>query len=98
MLETFQGAETLISGSLRTLSNALLCGWRWRPQTQKGRVLLYHCCRLRAAVTIRPVEINGRDTMFARGAFECGAVIHGSGCLISHTFTVAPFVCPSLGQ
>ena len=51
---------------------------------------MYYCCRLRAAVTIRAVEINGRDAMFVKGAFECGAVIHRSGCVMSHTFTVAP--------
>jgi hypothetical protein len=61
-------------------------------------VLIYYGCRLRAAVTTRAVEINGRDTMFVRSAFGCGAVIHRSGCDISHTFTVAPFVGPSLGQ
>jgi hypothetical protein len=53
-------------------------------------VLIYHSCRLRAAVTIRAVEVNGRDTMFIGGAFECGAVIHRSECVISHSFTVAP--------
>jgi hypothetical protein len=61
-----------------------------RPQTQKGRMLIYYCCRLRAAVTIRAVEVNGRDAMFVKGVFECGAVIHRSGCVMSHTFTVAP--------
>jgi hypothetical protein len=75
---------------VRTASNSSLCGWRRRPQTQKGRMLIYYCCRLRAAVTIRSVEVNGRDAMFVRCAFECGAVIHRSGCVMSHTFTVAP--------
>ena len=51
---------------------------------------MYYCCRLRAAVTIRTVEVNGRDPMFVKCAFECGAVIHRSGCVMSHTFTVAP--------
>ena len=51
---------------------------------------MYYCCRLRAAVTIRTVEVNGRDAMFVKCAFECGAVIHRSGCVMSHTFTVAP--------
>jgi len=50
---------------------------------------MYYCCRLRAAVTIRSVEVNGRDAMFVKCAFECGAVIHRSGCVMSHTFTVA---------
>jgi hypothetical protein len=35
-------------------------------------MLIYHCCRLRAAVAIRAVEIEGCDAMLTEGAFECG--------------------------
>jgi hypothetical protein len=36
-------------------------------------MLIYRCCRLRAAVAIRDVEIEGSDVVLAEGAFECGA-------------------------
>ena len=44
-------------------------------------MLIYHCCRLRAAVAIRAVEIEGGDAMLAVSAFECGATIHRFGCV-----------------
>ena len=53
-------------------------------------MLIYYCCRLRAAVTIRAVEVNGREAMFLKGASECGAVVQRSGCVMSHTYAVAP--------
>jgi len=32
-------------------------------------MLIYRCCRLRPAVAIRAVEIEGGDAMLAEGAF-----------------------------
>jgi hypothetical protein len=55
---------------------------------QKGSMLIYHCCRLRATVAIRAVEIESGDAMLAEGAFECGAAIHRFGCVISHIFII----------
>ena len=53
-------------------------------------MLIYGCCRLRAAVAIRAVEIEGGDAMLAEDAFECGAAIHRFGCVISHIFDYTP--------
>jgi hypothetical protein len=61
-------------------------------------MLIYHCCRLRAAVAIRDVEIESRDAMLAEGAFEGGAAVHRFGCVISHIFIVVVITCPGLGQ
>src|ERR1700686_3574077 len=36
--------------------------------------------------------------MLAKSAFERGIVIHRSGCVISHTFTVAPLSVPVWGN
>ena len=49
-------------------------------------MLIYHCCCLRAAVSIHAVEIEGGDAMLAEGACEGGAAIHRFGCVISHIF------------
>jgi hypothetical protein len=46
-------------------------------------MLIYHCCRLRAAVAIRAVEIEGGDAMLAVSAFECGATINRFGCVMT---------------
>ena len=51
-------------------------------------MLIYGRCRLRAAVAIGAVEIEGGDAMLAEDAFECGAAIHRFGCVISHTFSL----------
>jgi len=51
-------------------------------------MLIDHGCRLRAAVAIRDVEIEGADTMLAEGTFEGRAAIHRFGCVISHIFIV----------
>lgn len=55
---------------------------------QYGSMLIHHCCRLRATVAIRAVEIEGGDAVLAVGAFECGAAIHWFGCVISHIWIV----------
>ena len=52
-------------------------------------MLIYHRCRLRAAVAILAVEIEGGDAMVAESAFELGATAHRCGYVISHTHTVA---------
>jgi hypothetical protein len=51
-------------------------------------VLINDCCRLRAAVAIRAVEVESSDAMLAQGAFERGAAVHRFGCVISHVFIV----------
>ena len=55
---------------------------------QRSSMLIDHGCRLRAAVAIRDVEIEGADAMLAEGAFEGRAAIHRLGCVISHIFIV----------
>jgi hypothetical protein len=65
---------------------------------QRGSMLIYHCCRLRAAVAIGAVEIKSGDAMFAEAAFECGAAIQRFGCVISHIFYCSPSTYLSLGQ
>jgi hypothetical protein len=52
-------------------------------------MLIYHRGRLRAAVAIRAVEIEGGDAMLAEDALECCAAAHRCGYVISHTLTVA---------
>jgi hypothetical protein len=52
-------------------------------------MLIYHRCRLRAAVAIGAVEIEGGDTMLAERAIEFGAAAYRCGYVISHTLTVA---------
>jgi len=61
-------------------------------------MLINRCCRLRAAVAIRVVEIEGSDAMLAEGAFECGAAVHRFGCVISHIFIVVLTTCLGVGQ
>ena len=61
-------------------------------------MLIYHCGRLRAAVAIRAVEIEGGDAMLAEGAFECGAAVHRFGCVISHIFIVVLLTLRVLGN
>lgn len=41
----------------------------------RGCVLIDHGCRLRAAVAIRNVEIEGGNGMLAESAFERGATV-----------------------
>jgi hypothetical protein len=60
-------------------------------------MLIYHPCRLCAAVAIPAVEIEGADLMLAEGAFEYGAAVHRLGCVISHIFTVVLVPVPVLG-
>jgi hypothetical protein len=57
---------------------------------QKGCVLIYDGCRLRAEVAIHGVEIESGDAMFAHGAFKCGTAIHRFGYVISHIFDYSP--------
>ena len=61
-------------------------------------MLIYRCCRLRAAVAIRVVEIEGGDAMFAESACECRAAIHRFGCVISHIFIVVFLSVRALGN
>jgi hypothetical protein len=51
-------------------------------------MLIDHRGRLRAAVAIRAVEIEGGDAMLAESAFEFGAAADRCGYVISHTVTV----------
>src|ERR1700688_2597819 len=51
-------------------------------------MVIYRCCRLRAAVAMRAVEIERGDTMLAEGACEGDAVIPRFGSVISHIFMV----------
>jgi hypothetical protein len=61
-------------------------------------MLIYHCCRLRAAVAIGAVEIKSGDGMLTEGAFECGAAIQRFGCVISHIFIVVLLPVQVWGQ
>jgi hypothetical protein len=61
-------------------------------------MLIYRCCRLRAAVALCAVEIEGGDAMLAEGAFECGATVRRLGCVISHIFIVVLLPVPDFGQ
>jgi hypothetical protein len=61
-------------------------------------MLIYHGCRLRAAVAIVAAEIEGGDAMLAEGAFEGGATIHLFGCVISHESIVVLLLLRALGQ
>lgn len=61
-------------------------------------MLIDHCCRLRTAVAIHAIEIEGGDTMLAEGAFECGAAVHRFGCVMSHMSIVVLAAGPVLGQ
>jgi hypothetical protein len=61
-------------------------------------MLIDGCRRLRAAVTIYVVEIEGGDAMFAEGAFEGGAAVHRFGCVISHIFIVVLLPVWGLGR
>jgi hypothetical protein len=54
-------------------------------------------CRLCTAVAIRALEIEGCDSMVAKGAFECGAAIHRFGCVISHIFNRSLSNCLDVG-
>jgi hypothetical protein len=58
-------------------------------QTVGRPMLIDRRCRLRAAVAICAVEIEGGDAKLAEGAFECGAAPYRRGYVISHTLTVA---------
>ena len=61
-------------------------------------MLIYRCCRLRAAVAMRAVEIESGDAMLAEGAFECGDAIHRLDSVISHIFMVVLLSAWALGQ
>jgi hypothetical protein len=65
---------------------------------QQGNMLIDRCCRLRAAVAIRNLEIKDCNSMVAEGAFERRTVIHRVGCVIFHIFNRSPFTCPELEQ
>jgi hypothetical protein len=74
------------------------------PQMRLGSMLIDRCCRLRAAVALRAVEIQGSDAMLAEGAFECGDAIYRFDRVISHVSMVVllssgPWVnrCATLG-
>jgi hypothetical protein len=61
-------------------------------------MLIYCCCRLRATVTIRVVEIDGRDAMFVTSAFESRAAVHRFGCLYFTSSTLAHIPIPVSGS
>ena len=61
-------------------------------------MLIYRCCRLRAAVALCAVEIEGGDAMRAEGAFERGAAVRRLGCVISHSFIVVLLPVAVLGN
>jgi hypothetical protein len=65
---------------------------------RQGNMLIYHRCRLRPAVAVRAFEIEGCDSILAKGAFERRAAIHRFGCVISHIFNGSPLTCLTLGQ
>lgn len=48
-------------------------------------MLIDRCSRLRAAITIRVIEIQGVDGEFTDGALELKAAIQGLGGVIAHT-------------
>jgi hypothetical protein len=52
-------------------------------------MLIYHRCRLRAAVAIRAVEIESGNAVLAEVALESSAAAHRCSYVISHTLTVA---------
>ena len=55
---------------------------------QRSSMLINHCCRLRAAVAIRAVEIERGDAVLTEGAFGRGAAARRRDYVISHTVTV----------
>src|ERR1700690_1249858 len=61
-------------------------------------MLIYHGRRLRAAVAIRDLEIEGGNAMFAEGTLECGAAVHRLGCVVSHLSSVVLSSAPGPGQ
>jgi hypothetical protein len=65
---------------------------------QQGNMLIDRCCGLRAAVAIHVLEIKGRTSMIAEGAFECRTAIHWFRCVISHICNRSPSTCPGLEQ
>jgi hypothetical protein len=56
-----------------------------------GGVLVHRLGRLRAPIAIGSVEVKGADAMFAGGALESDATIHGFGCVMSHNVIVASY-------
>lgn len=53
---------------------------------RQGNMLIDRRCCLRSAAAVRDLEIEGRDSMLAEGAFERRAAVHWFGCVISHSF------------
>jgi hypothetical protein len=53
---------------------------------RQGNMLIDGRCRLRPAVAIHALEIEGGHPMLAEGALERRAAIHRFGCVISHIF------------
>jgi hypothetical protein len=60
---------------------------------QEGGVLIYPCCRLRAKIAVRGLEIASTHAMFAEGAGKLGAAAHRFGCVIPHVFILRFAVC-----
>jgi hypothetical protein len=65
---------------------------------QKGSMLIYHGCRLGAAVAVCCVEIEGGDRVLAERAGVGGAAVHLFGCVISHIFIVVFLAVPALSN
>jgi len=61
-------------------------------------MLIHRRCRLRAAVAVRALEIEGGDAMLAEGACEGGAAIHRFGCVMSHLFMVVLLTVSAMGN
>ena len=66
---------------------------------RQGDMLIDRCCRLRTAVAIHDLEIEGCNPMLAEGAFERRAAIRRFGCVISHIFNRSPLTTsPAAGN
>jgi hypothetical protein len=63
---------------------------------RKGSMLIYHCCRLSAAVAVRRVEIKGGNGVLTERAGVGSAAVHRLGCVISHIFIVVFLPAPTL--
>src|ERR1700676_4545962 len=72
--------------------------WHRHPHGQRGRMLIDHHRRLRAAIAISEVEIECGNAMLAMGAFEGSAAIHRFSCVISHIFIIVLLLGPGFGQ
>jgi hypothetical protein len=61
-------------------------------------MLIHYGSRLRAAVSVQAVEVDGRNAMVAISAFKCESTIHWFCCVISHISIVGPSTDHGIGQ